>query len=68
MSSSVMAQCRRELARIRVIALSFTGSFAVGQQIYKQLAERMARAQMEMGERIPPSCWVTRIWNWRQLW
>ncbi|HMJ64527.1 MAG TPA: aldehyde dehydrogenase family protein, partial [Candidatus Binatia bacterium] len=36
-----------------VVALSFTGSYAVGQQIYKQLAERMARAQMEMGGKNP---------------
>src|SRR5439155_25315569 len=32
-----------------VVALSFTGSYPVGRQIYLQLAERMARAQMEMG-------------------
>src|SRR5438094_9828632 len=32
-----------------VAALSFTGSHAVGSQIYQQLAPRMARAQMEMG-------------------
>lgn len=36
-----------------VVGLSFTGSYAVGQQIYKQLAERMARAQMEMGGKNP---------------
>ena len=36
-----------------VFALSFTGSYSVGQQIYKQLAERMARAQMEMGGKNP---------------
>jgi acyl-CoA reductase-like NAD-dependent aldehyde dehydrogenase len=36
-----------------VVALSFTGSYPVGQQIYKQLAERMARAQMEMGGKNP---------------
>jgi aldehyde dehydrogenase (NAD+) len=36
-----------------VVALSFTGSYAVGNQIYKQLAERMARAQMEMGGKNP---------------
>ena len=36
-----------------VVALSFTGSYSVGQQIYKQLAERMARAQMEMGGKNP---------------
>ena len=36
-----------------VVALSFTGSHKVGSQIYKQLAERMARAQMEMGGKNP---------------
>ena len=36
-----------------VVALSFTGSHAIGQQIYRQLAERMARAQMEMGGKNP---------------
>jgi len=36
-----------------VSALSFTGSYTVGNQIYKQLAERMARAQMEMGGKNP---------------
>jgi aldehyde dehydrogenase (NAD+) len=36
-----------------VTALSFTGSNKVGQQIYVQLAERMARAQMEMGGKNP---------------
>ena len=36
-----------------VVALSFTGSHAVGQQIYQQLAQRMARAQMEMGGKNP---------------
>jgi aldehyde dehydrogenase (NAD+) len=36
-----------------VVALSFTGSHAVGQQIYLQLAQRMARAQMEMGGKNP---------------
>ncbi len=36
-----------------VVAVSFTGSYSVGQQIYKQLAERMARAQMEMGGKNP---------------
>jgi aldehyde dehydrogenase (NAD+) len=36
-----------------VAAVSFTGSYVVGQQIYKQLAERMARAQMEMGGKNP---------------
>ncbi|MEW6304962.1 MAG: aldehyde dehydrogenase family protein [Verrucomicrobiota bacterium] len=36
-----------------VVALSFTGSHAVGSQIYTQLASRMARAQMEMGGKNP---------------
>ena len=36
-----------------VVALSFTGSYNVGQQIYQQLAGRMARAQMEMGGKNP---------------
>ena len=36
-----------------VAALSFTGSYAIGRQIYLQLAERMARAQMEMGGKNP---------------
>src|SRR5206468_9002799 len=36
-----------------VVALSFTGSYSVGNQIYQQLAERMARAQMEMGGKNP---------------
>jgi aldehyde dehydrogenase (NAD+) len=36
-----------------VAALSFTGSHAVGSQIYQQLAPRMARAQMEMGGKNP---------------
>lgn len=36
-----------------VAALSFTGSFAVGNKIYQQLAGRMARAQMEMGGKNP---------------
>jgi aldehyde dehydrogenase (NAD+) len=36
-----------------VAALSFTGSYAVGNQIYQQLAQRMARAQMEMGGKNP---------------
>jgi acyl-CoA reductase-like NAD-dependent aldehyde dehydrogenase len=36
-----------------VAALSFTGSYKVGQQIYKELAQRMARAQMEMGGKNP---------------
>ena len=43
-----------ELATNRtVVALSFTGSYTVGQQIYAQLAQRMARAQMEMGGKNP---------------
>src|SRR6185503_12353408 len=36
-----------------VAALSFTGSYLVGSQIYLQLAPRMARAQMEMGGKNP---------------
>jgi aldehyde dehydrogenase (NAD+) len=36
-----------------VAALSFTGSYTVGNQIYLQLAARMARAQMEMGGKNP---------------
>ncbi len=36
-----------------ITAISFTGSISVGQQIYRQLAERMARAQMEMGGKNP---------------
>jgi aldehyde dehydrogenase (NAD+) len=36
-----------------VAALSFTGSYTVGNQIYQQLAQRMARAQMEMGGKNP---------------
>lgn len=36
-----------------IVALSFTGSCKVGQQIYTQLASRMARAQMEMGGKNP---------------
>jgi acyl-CoA reductase-like NAD-dependent aldehyde dehydrogenase len=36
-----------------VAALSFTGSYGVGQRIYQQLAQRMARAQMEMGGKNP---------------
>jgi len=36
-----------------VVALSFTGSYTVGRQIYEQLAGRMARAQMEMGGKNP---------------
>ncbi|HYV30491.1 MAG TPA: aldehyde dehydrogenase family protein, partial [Candidatus Binatia bacterium] len=37
----------------RVVALSFTGSYSVGQQIYQQLAPRMARGQLEMGGKNP---------------
>ena len=36
-----------------IVALSFTGSYPVGCRIYLQLAERMARAQMEMGSKNP---------------
>ena len=36
-----------------VASLSFTGSYKVGSQIYQQLAQRMARAQMEMGGKNP---------------
>jgi aldehyde dehydrogenase (NAD+) len=36
-----------------VAALSFTGSYPVGNAIYQQLAQRMARAQMEMGGKNP---------------
>jgi acyl-CoA reductase-like NAD-dependent aldehyde dehydrogenase len=36
-----------------VVALSFTGSYKIGNQIYQQLATRMARAQMEMGGKNP---------------
>ncbi len=36
-----------------IAALSFTGSYAVGSQIYQQLALRMVRAQMEMGGKNP---------------
>ncbi len=36
-----------------VAALSFTGSYSVGNGIYQQLAQRMARAQMEMGGKNP---------------
>ncbi len=43
-----------ELARNpKVAGLSFTGSHAVGHQVYQQLALRMARAQMEMGGKNP---------------
>ena len=37
----------------KVAGVSFTGSYGVGRQVYKQLAERMARAQMEMGGKNP---------------
>ena len=40
-------------ANAGVAALSFTGSYPIGRQIYLQLAERMARAQMEMGGKNP---------------
>jgi aldehyde dehydrogenase (NAD+) len=40
-------------ANATVVALSFTGSYGVGSQIYQQLARRMARAQMEMGGKNP---------------
>ena len=40
-------------ANSTVAALSFTGSYIVGQNIYQQLAPRMARAQMEMGGKNP---------------
>ncbi len=36
-----------------VVALSFTGSHAVGRQIHELLARRMARSQMEMGGKNP---------------
>lgn len=36
-----------------VAAVSFTGSYNVGHQIHLQLAQRMARAQMEMGGKNP---------------
>ncbi|MBI1841804.1 MAG: aldehyde dehydrogenase family protein [Verrucomicrobia bacterium] len=37
----------------RVVAMSFTGSHSVGHGVYQQLAQRMARAQMEMGGKNP---------------
>ena len=40
-------------ANSAIVALSFTGSYRIGQQIYQQLAQRMARAQMEMGGKNP---------------
>lgn len=36
-----------------VVAVSFTGSYKIGHQIYQQLSGRMARAQMEMGGKNP---------------
>lgn len=36
-----------------VVALSFTGSHAVGHQVHEQLARRLARSQMEMGGKNP---------------
>jgi aldehyde dehydrogenase (NAD+) len=36
-----------------VAALSFTGSHPIGHAVYQQLAQRMARAQMEMGGKNP---------------
>ena len=36
-----------------VAGVSFTGSYSVGHVIYQQLAQRMARAQMEMGGKNP---------------
>jgi 2,5-dioxopentanoate dehydrogenase len=40
-------------ANAAVAGVSFTGSYAVGHVIYQQLAQRMARAQMEMGGKNP---------------
>ena len=40
-------------ANASVAGVSFTGSYAVGNVIYQQLAQRMARAQMEMGGKNP---------------
>src|SRR5262245_8243306 len=37
----------------QVVALSFTGSYAVGIKIHQQLAPRLARSQMEMGGKNP---------------
>ena len=43
-----------ELASNSTVAgVSFTGSYTVGNTIYLQLAQRMARAQMEMGGKNP---------------
>lgn len=36
-----------------VAALSFTGSYPIGQQVYQQISQRMVRAQMEMGGKNP---------------
>jgi aldehyde dehydrogenase (NAD+) len=36
-----------------IAAISFTGSYGVGHAIYQQLAQRMARGQMEMGGKNP---------------
>jgi aldehyde dehydrogenase (NAD+) len=36
-----------------IVALSFTGSYPVGEKIHLQLAKRMARSQMEMGSKNP---------------
>ena len=41
------------LNRREPTGVSFTGSHKIGQQIYQQLATRMARAQMEMGGKNP---------------
>jgi acyl-CoA reductase-like NAD-dependent aldehyde dehydrogenase len=40
-------------AHPKVVAVSFTGSYNVGSQVYQQIAPRMARAQMEMGGKNP---------------
>jgi aldehyde dehydrogenase (NAD+) len=40
-------------AHPKVVAVSFTGSYLVGSQVYQQIAPRMARAQMEMGGKNP---------------
>ena len=37
----------------KVTAISFTGSYKIGSQVYQQIAPRMARAQMEMGGKNP---------------
>src|SRR6185436_14355700 len=36
-----------------IVALSFTGSYGVGNQVHQQLARRMARSQLEMGGKNP---------------